>query len=252
MWAKNGLKMSKLLAGIAGTKVEAKKVKNCEKKALSYEAPTYHNSKDRPRPFLLSFVRIKDAGEDLLSHILKLTPLVYHLLSSPLPLAFSRSIPESWRKRGSKCKKFLTTAEQLRNSVQTRIFYCSRYKRREIILRSAIPPFNITNPVRNICVSGTTKYDVINVTNHFISLRGYSLFLFHNFDCSVKSNRVRYTSLCKTRGIICLQMPRRLDRNEMRSKTVRFALRRARPVQEWDLRVQPRLERKTLHITYVN
>lgn len=132
MWAKNSLKMSKLLAGIASTKVKAKKVKNCEKKALSYEAPTYHNSKDRP--FLLSFVRIKDAGEDLLSHILKLTPLVY-----------PRSIPESWRKRGSKCKKFLTTAEQLRNSVQTRIFYCSRYKRREIILRSARPPFNITN-----------------------------------------------------------------------------------------------------------
>jgi len=139
--------MSKLLAGIAGTKVEAKKVKNCEKKALSYEAPTYHNSKDRPRSFLLSFVRIKDAGEDLLSHILKLTPLVYRPLS-PAP-TFSHSIPESWRKRGSKCKKFLTTAEHLRNSVQTRIFYCSRYKRREIILRSTIPPFNITNPVRN-------------------------------------------------------------------------------------------------------
>lgn len=63
MWAKNGLKMSKLLVVIADTKVEAKKVKNCEKKALSYEAPTYHNSKDRL--FLLSFVRIKDAGEDL-------------------------------------------------------------------------------------------------------------------------------------------------------------------------------------------
>lgn len=85
MWAKNSLKMSKLLARIAGTKVEAKKVKNCEKKALSYEAPTYHNSKDRPRPFLLSFVRIKDAGEDLLSHILKLTPLVYRLTHSPFP-----------------------------------------------------------------------------------------------------------------------------------------------------------------------
>jgi len=87
MWAKNGLKMSKLLARIAGTKVEAKKVKNCEKKALSYEAPTYHNSKDRPRPFLLSFVRIKDAREDLLSHILKLTPLVYYPLSSLSPFS---------------------------------------------------------------------------------------------------------------------------------------------------------------------
>lgn len=94
MWPKNGLKMSKLLAGIAGTKVEAKKVKNCEKKALSYEAPTYHNSKDRPRPFLLSFVRIKDAGEDLLSHILKLTPLVYHLPpSSPYPSRLSPPFP---------------------------------------------------------------------------------------------------------------------------------------------------------------
>lgn len=159
MWAKNGLKMSKLLAGIADTKVEAKKVKNCEKKALSYEAPTYHNSKDRPRPFLLSFVRIKDAGEDLLSHILKLTPLSS---THPFPLSPRPSLPESWRKRGSKCKKFLTTAEQLRNSVQTRIFYCSRYKRREIILRSTIPPFNITNPVRNICVSdyGIGYYEV--------------------------------------------------------------------------------------------
>lgn len=87
MWAKNGLKMSKLLARIAGTKVEAKKVKNCEKKALSYEAPTYHNSKDLPRPFLLSFVRIKDAREDLLSHILKLTLLVYYPLSSPSPFS---------------------------------------------------------------------------------------------------------------------------------------------------------------------
>lgn len=176
MWPKNGLKMSKLLVGIAGTKVEAKKVKNCEKKALSYEAPTYHNSKDRPRPFLLSFVRIKDAGEDLLSHILKLTPLVYHLPpSSPLPLpllsppshpAFpSRFYSESWRKRGSKCKKFLTTAEQLRNSVQTRIFYCSRYKRREIILCSAIPPFNITNPVKKHLRNGTNaRYGAINVT----------------------------------------------------------------------------------------
>lgn len=193
MWAKNGLKMSKLLAGIAGTKVEAKKVKNCEKKALSYEAPTYHNSKDRPRPFLLSFVRIKDAGENLLSHILKLTPLVYH---PPLPPPRSPlspcSIPESWRKRGSKCKKFLTTAEQLRNSVQTRIFYCSRYKRREIILRSAIPPFNITNPVRNICVSGTTKYGTINVPKCeqcnkivllYFPMRKYSLILFRNFGC---------------------------------------------------------------------
>lgn len=178
--------MSKLLAGIAGTKVKAKKVKNCEKKALSYEAPTYHNSKDRPRPFLLSFVRIKDAGEDLLSHILKLTPLVYQPppLFPPPPLTpaffFSRSIPESWRKRGSKCKKFFTTAEQLRNSVQTRIFYCNRYKRREIILRSAIPPapFNITNPVRNICMSGTTKYDAINVTKPcYSSTRIFSGFI---------------------------------------------------------------------------
>lgn len=35
-------------------------------------------------PFLLSFVRIKDVGEDLLSHILKLTPFVY------LPILFLR------------------------------------------------------------------------------------------------------------------------------------------------------------------
>lgn len=90
--AKNGLKMSKLLAGITDTKVEAKKVKNCEKKALSYGAPTYHNSKDRPRPFLLSFVRIKDAGEDLLSHILKLTPLVHPPPSPPSPAPSSAEL----------------------------------------------------------------------------------------------------------------------------------------------------------------
>lgn len=75
--------MSKLLPGTAGAKVKAKKVKNCGKKALSYETPTYHNSKGHRRPFLLSFVRIKDAGENLLSHILKLTPLVYSPVPSP-------------------------------------------------------------------------------------------------------------------------------------------------------------------------
>lgn len=91
MWAGDGLKMSKLLVGIAAAKVEAKKMKNCGKKAVSYEAPTYHNSKDRPRALPVSFVRIKDAGEDLLSHILKLTPLIQP--SFPLPPAASPSPP---------------------------------------------------------------------------------------------------------------------------------------------------------------
>jgi len=48
-----------------------------------------------------------------------------------------------------------------------------------------------------------------------------------------------------------LQMPRRLDRHEVRSEAVRLALRRARPVQKWDLRVQSGMERKALHVTYV-
>lgn len=146
--------MSKLLVGIAVAKVEAKKVKNCGKKALSYEAPTYHNSKDRPRPFPVSFVRIKDAGEDLLSHILKLTPLIQP--SFPFP---RHPRAGSERKRGSNCKKFRTTAEQLRNSrLNSHFLLRPRHKRREeMILRSAIPTqFNATNLIRNVLAERRT------------------------------------------------------------------------------------------------